>query len=119
MQYHDSSDMKYLAALKKSAPAEYKKFMDYQDVVSREDGEIPRRYRELIAIAVALTTQCAYCIDVHTSAAREQGTTSGELAEAVLIAGAVRGGGAVAHGLLAMKLYNDPDAGHGHALDPA
>ncbi|WP_326837487.1 carboxymuconolactone decarboxylase family protein [Amycolatopsis rhabdoformis] len=107
MTYHDPADMKFMAALKKLAPVEFEKFMDYQEVVSREDGEIPRRYREMIAIAVALTTQCAYCLDVHTAAGREQGMTAEELAETALIAGAVRGGGAVAHGLLAMKLYED------------
>ncbi|MGW4488572.1 carboxymuconolactone decarboxylase family protein [Amycolatopsis sp. NPDC004368] len=115
MAYSEPADMKYMAKLKKSAPGEFKKFMDYQDVVSREDGAIPRRFREIIAIAVALTTQCAYCLDVHTAAAREQGVTSDELAEAVLIAGAVRGGGAVAHGLLAMKLFEDSTAGHVHS----
>ncbi|WP_211241265.1 carboxymuconolactone decarboxylase family protein [Pseudonocardia spinosispora] len=101
-----------MATLKKLAPVEFAKFMEYQEVVSRDDGAIPRRYREMIAIAVALTTQCAYCIDVHTAAAREQGVGSDELAETALIAGAVRGGGAVAHGLLAMKLYDSKDNGH-------
>jgi AhpD family alkylhydroperoxidase len=111
MGYHEPADMSYMATLKKLAPSEYNKFMEYQEVVSRDDGVIPRRYRELIAIGVALTTQCVYCLDVHTGAAREQGVTPEELAEATLIAGAVRGGGAVAHGLVAMKLYNGSNAG--------
>lgn len=112
MGYHEPADMSYMATLKKLAPVEFGKFMESQEVVSRDDGEIPRRYREIIAIAVALTTQCVYCIDLHTAAAREQGMSPEELAETALIAGAVRGGGAVAHGLLAMKLYNGlpPDA---------
>ena len=35
------------------------------DKVALEEGAIPKQYKELIAIGVALTTQCPYCIDVH------------------------------------------------------
>ena len=117
MGYHEPTDMKFLATLKKLAPSEFNKFMDYQAVVSREDGAIPRRYREMIAIAVALTTQCAYCLDVHTAAAREQGVSPAELAETVMIAGAVRGGGSVAHGMVAMKLYEGANSGSKDIFD--
>ncbi|MGW3044671.1 carboxymuconolactone decarboxylase family protein [Kitasatospora sp. NPDC001159] len=59
-----------------------------------------------MAIAVALTTQCSYCLDVHTAQARRHGVTAEELAEVIFVAGAVRAGGSLAHGLQAMKLYN-------------
>jgi alkylhydroperoxidase/carboxymuconolactone decarboxylase family protein YurZ len=29
------------------------------------EGGIPKKYKELIAPAVALTTQCPYCLEVH------------------------------------------------------
>jgi AhpD family alkylhydroperoxidase len=51
-----------------------------------------------MAIAVALTIQCPYCIAPHTNEARESGATEPEIAEAVLAAAALRAGGAVAHG---------------------
>jgi alkylhydroperoxidase/carboxymuconolactone decarboxylase family protein YurZ len=35
------------------------------DKVALEAGSIPKKYKELMAIAVALTTQCPYCIEVH------------------------------------------------------
>jgi AhpD family alkylhydroperoxidase len=76
-----------------------------QAALEREDGSVPRKYRELIAIAVALTTQCVYCIESHTAAARRQGASQEELAETVFVAAALRAGGAVAHGRLAMKLF--------------
>lgn len=43
-------------------------------------GIIPTKIRELIALAVALTTQCAYCIDVHVKGAKRAGASIEELA---------------------------------------
>jgi AhpD family alkylhydroperoxidase len=57
---------------------------------------IPLKYKELMAIAVALTTQCPYCIDIHATRAKQAGATEQELAETTLIAAALRGG--VTHG---------------------
>src|SRR5699024_1706172 len=66
--------------------------------------EIPLKYRELIAYAVGLTTQCAYCIDAHSNAAVKAGATETELAETAWTASALRAGGAFAHGRLGCKL---------------
>jgi AhpD family alkylhydroperoxidase len=51
-----------------------------------------------MAIAVALTTQCPYCIEVHRQEAIKAGATEQELAEAVHVAASLRAGGAVTHG---------------------
>ena len=67
--------------------------------------------RELIALGVALTTQCTYCIDAHSNKAVAAGATRGELAEASWVAAAIRAGGAFAHGRLAFKLT---DGAHQH-----
>jgi AhpD family alkylhydroperoxidase len=52
-----------------------------------------KKYKELIAIAVALTTQCPYCIGLHAEAARKAGAGDEELAEASFVAAALRAGG--------------------------
>jgi AhpD family alkylhydroperoxidase len=67
------------------------------------EGAIPRKSKELMAIVVAFTTQCPYCIELHTDKARGTGASDAEIAETVLIAAALRAGGAVAHGTHAMK----------------
>ncbi|MFE5703815.1 carboxymuconolactone decarboxylase family protein [Rhodococcus koreensis] len=67
-------------------------------------GEIPRKYRELIGIAVALTTQCEACIRFHTEDAMTLGTSEQELAEVTYIAAAMRAGGAVVHGMKALSV---------------
>ena len=61
------------------------------------DGAIPAKYKELIAVAVAMTTQCPYCIDIHSGNARKAGATEAELVEAAMVAASLRAGAAVTH----------------------
>ena len=79
-------------------------FLAFKDASEREDGLIAARYRELIAVGVALTTQCGYRLDVHTGRALQAGVTREELAETTFIAAALRAGAAVGHGLLVQKI---------------
>jgi AhpD family alkylhydroperoxidase len=106
MHYHDTDDLKRIRDLAKLAPEEFKAWIALDQIVAREDGHVPRKYRELIALAVAHTTQCVYCIDVHTRSAKKVGCTREEVAETVLLAAALRAGGAAAHGTLALKIYD-------------
>src|SRR4030095_7203534 len=67
------------------------------DKAAVAEGAIPVKYKELIAVAVALTTQCPYCIDIHSGNARKAGATEAELVEAAMVAAALRAGAAVTH----------------------
>jgi AhpD family alkylhydroperoxidase len=58
-------------------------------------GAIDVLNKQLIAVAVALTTQCPYCIELHVQSARKEGATDEMLAEAAVIAAAMRAGGAI------------------------
>ncbi len=78
------------------APEVMKAFWTF-DKLAVADGAIPAKYKELIAVAVALTTQCPYCIDIHTGNARKAGATDAELTEAAMVAAALRAGAAVTH----------------------
>ncbi|MBI1176649.1 carboxymuconolactone decarboxylase family protein [bacterium] len=60
-------------------------------------GAIPVKYKELIAVAVAVTTQCPYCIEIHTANARNAGANDTELTEATMVAAALRAGASVTH----------------------
>jgi len=104
--YHDPEDVKLLREMKALAPAEFQAWLGLEKTVGREDGAIPRKYRELIAIAVALTTQCPYCIEAHAKAARAAGATREEVAEASFVAAALRAGAAATHGAMALKLFD-------------
>ncbi|MEU1592868.1 carboxymuconolactone decarboxylase family protein [Streptomyces sp. NPDC005708] len=109
--YHDSTDLAHLRELRKAAPREFEAWQQLDAIVRIEDGSVPRKYRELIALAVAHTTQCAYCIDVHARSATEVGATVEEIAETILIAAALRSGAAGAHGALTMRLLHDAETG--------
>jgi AhpD family alkylhydroperoxidase len=78
------------------APEVMKAFWAF-DKAAVAPGAIPVKYKELIAVAVALTTQCPYCIDIHTSNARKAGASDAELTEAGMVAAALRAGAAVTH----------------------
>jgi len=106
--YHDPEDLKLLPEMKKLAPDEFAGFVALDKIVGRDDGKIPRKYRELIAIAVACTTQCPYCLDVHTRNAKRAGATREEVVEATFLAAALRAGAAATHGALALKLFDRP-----------
>jgi AhpD family alkylhydroperoxidase len=98
-------DMKNLARLKKLgelAPEAFQGFVAFDEAALKE-GAIPLKYKELMAVAVALTTQCPYCIDIHANKARKAGASEQELAETTLVAAALRAGGAVTHGTHALE----------------
>ena len=84
------------------APDVMKAFWAF-DKLSVAEGAIPVKYKELIAIAVALTTQCPYCIDIHATNARKAGATEAELTEAGMVAAALRAGAAVTHATHALS----------------
>jgi len=109
--YHDPADLAQLRTLKALAPVEYGAWVGLEKTVGRSDGTIPQKYRELIGIAVALTTQCPYCIEAHVRAAKKAGASAAEVAEVTFVAAALRAGAAATHGAMAMKLYEAaPDA---------
>ena len=78
-------DMKNLTKLKKLgelAPEAFKGFVAF-DEAAFKDGAIPLKYKELMAVAVALTTQCPYCIEIHAKKAKKAGATEQELIDFV------------------------------------
>lgn len=94
---YDMANLKKIKRLGELAPEAFKGFVAF-DEAAFKGSAIPLKYKELIAVAVALTTQCPYCIELHAARARKAGATEQELAEATLVAAALRAGGAVTHG---------------------
>jgi AhpD family alkylhydroperoxidase len=99
---YDTKKLAKLERIRELAPEAFKAFAAF-DEAAFEGGAIPLKYKELMAVAVALTTQCPYCIDIHARKARKAGATEQELAETALVAAALRAGGAVTHGTHAME----------------
>jgi alkylhydroperoxidase/carboxymuconolactone decarboxylase family protein YurZ len=55
------SDLTRIPAIGQLAPEAFAGFKAL-DKAALAEGAIPKKYKELMAIAVALTTQCPYCI---------------------------------------------------------
>jgi len=51
--YHDVGDLRFLKEMGKLAPKEFNAWLALDKIIGREDGAIPRKYRELIALGVA------------------------------------------------------------------
>jgi AhpD family alkylhydroperoxidase len=99
---YDMKNLSKLKSMEASAPEAMKAFVAF-DKAALSAGAIPGKYKELMAVAVALTTQCPYCIEIHSTSAREAGASEQELAETVFVAAALRAGGAITHGTHAIK----------------
>lgn len=93
----------YGKVYKEETPDVVKAWADFNGAVFSEEREVPRKYLELIAVAVAVTTQCEFCIRAHTALAVKAGATDNELAEASWVAAALRAGGAFTHGRIAFQ----------------
>lgn len=94
---YDMKNLSKMPKLGEFASDAFQAFVAF-DKAALAAGAIPAKYKELIAIAVALTTQCPYCIELHVAKARQSGASDQELAETTLVAAALRAGAAITHG---------------------
>jgi 4-carboxymuconolactone decarboxylase len=101
--YYDPQDLDKFAEIGKEAPDLAKKFFDYYGAVFAE-GELTEREKALIALAVAHTVQCPYCIDAYTRACLEKGSNVAEMTEALHVVTAIRGGASLVHGMQMRKI---------------
>jgi AhpD family alkylhydroperoxidase len=93
---YNKANLAKLTKMDGLAPQVMKAFWAF-DQAAVAAGAIPVKYKELIAVAVALTTQCPYCIEIHSANARKAGATDAEMIEAAMVAAALRAGAAVTH----------------------
>ena len=99
-------DIKNLAKRKRldeKNPEAMKAFWAF-DKAAFAPGAIDALNKQLMAVAVALTTQCPYCIALHVKSARDAGATDQMLAETATVAAAMRAGAAITH---ATHLFQD------------
>lgn len=92
----DMKNLTHLKSMDENAPDAMKAFWAF-DKAAFAEGALSVREKQLIAVAVALTTQCPYCIEIHMGDARKAGATDAQLAEAAVVAAAIRAGGAITH----------------------
>lgn len=117
--YHDPSDLKNIAVLRRNVQATFKAYAAFDHgALHGAWNELPRKYIELIATAVALSTQCVYCIEGHVGAAKKEGADVREVSETIMIAAALRGSSGIDHGMPSDKLYAGIEDVDGHYQNP-
>lgn len=97
-----------LGEFKDLAPDAFKAFVSF-DQKALSAGQLTAKLKELIAIAVAHTTGCPYCIEVHVKQAKSLDTSKEEMGEAIMVATALKAGSALAHGVNALNAYDEID----------
>jgi alkylhydroperoxidase/carboxymuconolactone decarboxylase family protein len=100
--YYNPEDLKKFENVTDFQEKLGKKFFDYYGSVF-EEGALTAREKSLIALAVAHTIQCPYCIDAYTEDTLEKGCSEEQMMEAVHVATAIRGGASLVHGVQMMN----------------
>jgi len=77
----------------------------FQALNAGQNGALDAKTRELIALAVAVTTRCDGCIAAHANAARAAGVSEAELADALGTAIALNAGAAYVFSVRALEAF--------------
>jgi alkylhydroperoxidase/carboxymuconolactone decarboxylase family protein len=106
--YYDPADLRKFGKISEWNQELGDKFFDYYGKVF-EDGALTAREKSLIALAVAHTEQCPYCIDDYTKDGLQRGVTKEEMMEAIHVGAAIKSGATLVHGVQMMNKVNKLD----------
>lgn len=104
--YFESEDLKKFGDIGRHGAALAGKFFDYYGAVTGTDGALSRREKALIALAIAHSERCAYCIDAYTTACLETGANPEQMMEAVHVAAVMKAGITLVH---SVQMHNHLD----------
>jgi 4-carboxymuconolactone decarboxylase len=96
--YYNPEHLPNFGNIAEGNPDLAEKFFAYYGAVFAE-GALSTREKALIALAVAHTVQCPYCIDAYSKECLQQGSDLEQMTEAIHVATAIRGGSSLVHGL--------------------
>jgi alkylhydroperoxidase/carboxymuconolactone decarboxylase family protein len=96
--YYHRHDLAKFPEIGANAPELAKKFFDWYGAVFA-DGALTAREKALVALGVAHSVQCPYCIDAYTQDLLGKGCDLDQLTEVVHVAAAIRGGSSLVHGV--------------------
>lgn len=96
--------------LRRMIPDVYQGFGALHDA-ALADGALDSRTKELIALAIAVSTECDGCIAAHAHAAVRHGASLEEAAEAIGVSILMSGGPATIYGPRAFAAFSEFHAG--------
>lgn len=100
--YFKAEDLKKFGDITEFQEEMGKKFFDYYGAVFQE-GALTEREKSLIALAVAHTVQCPYCIDAYSTTCLEKGADEEQMMEAVHVAAAIKSGATLVNSVQMMN----------------
>lgn len=104
--YYNPEDLKNFGKIREFQKPLGDKFFEYYGEVFKP-GALTAREKSLIALAVAHTVQCSYCIDAYTTDSLEKGCDEEQMMEAVHVAAAIRSGASLVHATQMMNKVKD------------
>jgi alkylhydroperoxidase/carboxymuconolactone decarboxylase family protein len=100
--YFDPDNLKDFGSIVEFQETLGNKFFNYYNEVFKE-GSLTAREKSLIALAVAHTIQCPYCIDAYSTACLEKGADEEQMMEAVHVSAAIRSGASLVNSVQMMN----------------
>ncbi len=100
--YFKASDLKKFGEITDFQENYGEKFFEYYNEVFKE-GALTAREKALIALAVAHTIQCPYCIDAYSSTCLKKGADEEQMMEAVHVAAAIKSGATLVNSVQMMN----------------
>jgi AhpD family alkylhydroperoxidase len=85
-----------MGELNRQVPEEMKGFSEFMGAVLKP-GQLDLKTKELIALGMALTARCKYCIGIHTEKALVAGASPAEIWEVATVAIMMGGGPALTY----------------------
>ena len=101
--YYEKKDLKDFPNIGGDAPALAEKFFSYYEKATG-DGALSEREKSLIALAVATTHHCPYCIDAYTHRCVSLGISNADMMEAIHVGAAMLAGITLAHSTQVRKI---------------
>ena len=95
-------------ALNSAAPDVMKGFSDMHRAAVA-DGELSRATKEMMALAIGITSRCQGCISLHVNAALKAGATRAQIHEAIGVAVLMGGGPASIYAIEALEALDQYD----------
>jgi alkylhydroperoxidase/carboxymuconolactone decarboxylase family protein len=104
--YFNKEDLKKFGNITEFQESMGKKFFDYYGEVFKE-GALTVREKNLIALAVAHTVACPYCIDAYTTNCMSNGADEEQMMEAVHVAAAIKSGATLVNSVQMMNIIKE------------
>lgn len=95
--HYQIEDLKKFTQIGKHGKEHAEQFFKYYNEVTGKDGALSKREKSLIALAIAHSEKCPYCIDAYTTACLEAGANPAQMTEAVHVAAAMKAGITLVH----------------------